>query len=433
MCAICGRPEQDHGYCEEVKDRQKHCFQPILVPMVDEAGHVLTSDTKTYEPLMPLEKFIYEYAGRTQISFMYALTRSSQNIVSHVCTNIQKAPETEVPRLKKVAAWSFEDGILDIQTGKFYPWECHCHSWDPNQMIHDDAYCIPTPEEAGDDWEYPHPALGAKDHRGFANVPASCPDDHRPTHCTRCGAGCQPMEEVYAMKYFPKKYMNYPRILNDMRGDEFSEAYKEDLAQWCRAMVKNIDVGDVHRVLEEAGFDNDSPVSFVEECIDTNVEVVADEITAFIEQQDDAGKEIFADASLTTDFSESPFACVTCGNFCDHPCHTARCPNFTPSKEDFSICMVCGHGPNDPIHRPECPPAPGNARSTKACCTTRRTRAGGAARSTTNARAPEACTHSPMPATQIIRPPRTESTVPGGTRSWNFKKFLPTVSTLCTR
>lgn len=355
MCSICGRPEQDHGYCEEVKDRKKHCFHPILVPMVDDAGHVMLSDTKTYEPLMPLEQFIYEYAGRTHNSFMYALTRSSQNIVSHVCTNIQKAPETEVPRLKKVQVWSFEDGILDIQSGKFYPWECHCHSWDPNQMIHDDAYCIPIPGEVDDNWDYPHPALGQRRQNGsYTNVPSSCPNDNRATHCTRCGAGCQPMEGVYAMKYFPKKYMNYPRILNDMRGDDFSEAYKEDLAQWSRAMISNIDVGDAHGVLQQAGFDNDNPDTFVEDCIDANVELVADEITVYIEGQNDAGKEIFSQPSLTTNFSASAFACRACGNFCDHPCHAAVCPNFTPSKDNFSICMVCGNGPDHAIHQPEC-------------------------------------------------------------------------------
>lgn len=342
VCKICGEFESEHAFCPRTKDRKTHVFQPITVPV---EGSPVRS-TNTFEPFMTLEQFIYSTASRVSNLHMWMHSRSSTNAVSQVITNIKKATDSEVPALRKIPAWSYEDGTLIVETGEFYPNECMCHEY---------HHCCPISTM------YPLESLGEKDPvtKAFQNVPKFVPDDHRPTKCTKCQAGMQPMRGVWGCRFHKGCYMNYHRRIHEMEGEvdgnlvNERDRYANFLLNRLVPLLVNLSSNEqvlamfCDFVSVEEPDDKSNPLQFI--CRDAGVDYV--QLQEYIEasvEAENLSEQVYRDV-----FVSEPFNCHQCGRFIDHPSHTCVC-DFSPHPGDFTQCAVCGKSVDHEDHQFPC-------------------------------------------------------------------------------
>ena len=351
VCKICGQFESDHAFCPRARDRKKHVFQPLAVPV----EHSPVRTTNTFEPFMTIQQFIYMRASRVSNLHMWMHSRSSTNAVATVINNIKNATSTEVPELRKIPAWSYEDGTLIVETGEFYPNECICHEFH-NHLPTNTMYTVES--------------LGEKDPvtKQFSNVPRFVPDDHRPICCPNCRANMQPMRGVWGTRFHKGCYMNYNRRVNEMEGpptDDLVEArgnYATALLQMLVPML--IEKADNRQIIEmfcnfmHVPVPNEEVTDILQFIHGLNMDYsqLQDYIEATIEAEDDGvayEQGIMAKQVYSTPFQCEPFACHQCGHFIDHPTHMPHC-EFMPHPEDFNICAQCNKRSDHPHHHPRC-------------------------------------------------------------------------------
>ncbi len=350
MCALCGESEDAHAYTRRTVDRKTHVFKFIEVPVEG----VPQMSTLTFKPYKNLKTFIYEFAGRVENQYMWTHTRASGHIVDMVCKHLKNAPPNEVPRLNKIAAWSYEDGVAMIESGEFYPYECNCYDIDSINSV--TLYC---PLNDG---------LGEKNHitGKFENVPASMPDDGRPQTCNRCRAGCQPMANVWGTMFHEGTYMDYPRVARQMAGG-LTVRYTNIMSEWVHMLLQETTktltdhgVGDdgLKEIFAKRMYNSEEVDDILESTEKSAMEFILDENVPWEDMLDyleDIIKEHLLEEDVygNIEFAAEEFSCDTCKKFFQHPDHAPLC-HFIPHPENFKKCQQCEESPDHASHVPKC-------------------------------------------------------------------------------
>ena len=293
ICNECGKMENEHS--SDTCHRKSCVFEPMTLP----CDSTMTFDTHTYIKHMDLDKYIYSVCNEIYHDRWFNIIedKGSRKFVQELLLISGWAPHMKVRR----GLFAFNNGLFDVETNIFYPYECCCHSlWSDGKDYGYPLEGLPRRRtttqrsfniEKDREWLFP-------DKEGNYSEKNVVPDNHTPVYCENCRAGCCPPTWI-AQKQLDA-YFDRDRYWSQMRGPMIG-----DISQIECKLCGNAYSHPIHHA----------------------------ECEKFIPSPEDF------------------FTCAVCGAHKDDDCHHSQCKmwfsespyeNLSCFVKDTDTCLTCG-------------------------------------------------------------------------------------------